>query len=94
MDVKRDKSPESEGFIHFINDFINSTFWGSIRQQPRGCKSPVAADEEARGCRGGDSRTQRLCGPSARGLSFGACVLNASQEWEAGPWKCPVNMSL
>lgn len=55
MDFRRKKSPESEGFINFMNYFINSTFWGSTGKQPQGCKSPVAADEEVRGCCGGDS---------------------------------------
>lgn len=92
--LQKKKSPESEGFINFMNYFINSTFWGSTGKQPQGCKSPVAADEEVRGCCGGDSRIQRLCAPSARGLRFVSHMLKASQQWEARPWKCPANMSL
>lgn len=88
------RSPESECFINFINYFINFTFWGSIGKQPQGCKSPVAADEEACGCHSAVSRIQRLCGLSTRGLRFVSHMFNMSQEWEAGPWKCPANMSL
>jgi len=92
--LKEEKVQKVRALLISLIILLIFAFLESVGKQSRGWKSPVAAAGEARGCLGGESRSQRLCAPSAHGLCFASHVLNASQEWEAGPWKCPANMSL